>query len=111
MKILLLLDVIMLESLILCKSCFRGAFMFLKPSLSAVSVIYELPFSTSVWITYIVAVTILAVVFMLTWTVHHNISLSAEHCITWGDTIMDALAIVCQQGYLFSYICNILSDI
>jgi hypothetical protein len=80
--------------------CFRGAFMFLKPSLSEVSVIYELPFDTSVWVTYTISVVILTVVLMLTRRVyqHVNPSASSDSHIGWGDSIMDSLAIVCQQG-------------
>ncbi|GFG36576.1 hypothetical protein Cfor_06084, partial [Coptotermes formosanus] len=78
----------------------RGAFMFLKPSLSEVSVIYELPFNTSVWITYAVAVAILTVMLVITQRVYKRVDISSSSAslIGWGDTIMDSLAIVCQQG-------------
>ncbi|KAJ9598629.1 hypothetical protein L9F63_010683 [Diploptera punctata] len=79
---------------------FRGSFMFLKPSLSAVSIIYELPFSTSIWITYIVTIVILAMVLMLTRRVHHHMSKSTQRPVTWGETIVDVLAIVFQQDAL-----------
>lgn len=74
--------------------------MFLKPSLSEVSVIYELPFDTSVWITYSVSVAILTLVLMFTRRVyqHVNPSASSDSQIGWGDSIMDSLAVVCQQG-------------
>lgn len=74
--------------------------MFLKPSLSSVSVIYELPFSTSVWITYTITVAILTAVLMLTRRMYQcvNPSSSSDYSVGWGDSIMDSLAIVCQQG-------------
>lgn len=80
--------------------CFRGAFMFLKPSLSSVSVIYKLPFSTSVWITYTVSVAILTAVLMLTRRLYQRVNpcSSSDYSVGWGDSIMDSLAIVCQQG-------------
>lgn len=80
--------------------CFRGAFMFLKPSLSSVSVIYVLPFSTSVWIIYILSVAILTAVLMFTRRMHQHVnpSSSLDYSVGWGDTIMDSLAILCQQG-------------
>jgi hypothetical protein len=74
--------------------------MFLKPSLSRVSVIYELPFSTSVWVTYGVTVAILTVVLVFTRRVYRRVDTSSTSgsSVGWGDTIMDSLAIVCQQG-------------
>jgi hypothetical protein len=79
--------------------CYRGAFMFLKPSLSKVSVIYELAFSTSVWVAYAVIVAILTVVLIITRRVHKRMDTSSsESSVGWADTIMDSLAIVCQQG-------------
>jgi hypothetical protein len=75
--------------------------MFLKPSLSEVSVIYELPFDTSVWITYTVSVAILTVALMFTRQMYQRVNPSASPSnshIGWGDAIMDSLAIVCQQG-------------
>lgn len=73
--------------------------MFLKPSLSSVSVIYELPFSTSVWITYTITVAILTAVLMLTRRIYQRVNpSSSDSSVGWGDSIMDSLAIVCQQG-------------
>jgi len=75
--------------------------MFLKPSLSKVSVIYELPFSTSVWATYAVTVAILTIVLVITRRVYQHAdtsSSSSGSSVGWGDSIMDSLAIVCQQG-------------
>jgi hypothetical protein len=73
--------------------------MFLKPSLSKVSVIYELPFSTSVWVTYGVTVAILTVVLVFTRRVYRRVVMSSSgSSVGWGDSIMDSLAIVCQQG-------------
>lgn len=73
--------------------------MFLKPSLSSVSVIYELPFSTSVWITYTITVAILTAVLMLTRRIYQRVNPSSlDYSVGWGDSVMDSLAIVCQQG-------------
>jgi hypothetical protein len=73
--------------------------MFLKPLLSEVSVIYELPFDTSVWITYTVTVAILTIVLVFTRRVHQRVDASSSGpAIGWSDSIMDSLAIVCQQG-------------
>jgi hypothetical protein len=38
--------------------CYRGTFLFLKPSLSDVSNIYTLPFSRAVWVTYLVTMVV-----------------------------------------------------
>jgi hypothetical protein len=74
--------------------------MFLKPSLSKVSVIYELPFSTSVWVAYAVTGAILTVVLVITQRVYQRVDTSSlsGSSVGWGDSIMDSLAIVCQQG-------------
>jgi hypothetical protein len=74
--------------------------MFLKPSLSEVSVIYELPFDTSVWITYSVSVAILTAMLMFTRRVHERVNpfSSSDSAVGWSDSIMDSLAVVCQQG-------------
>jgi len=75
--------------------------MFLKPSLSKVSVLYELPFSTSVWVAYAaVTMAILTVVLVVTQRVYQCVdtSSSSDSYVGWGDRIMDSLAIACQQG-------------
>jgi hypothetical protein len=73
--------------------------MFLKPSLSTVSVIYELAFSTSVWVAYAVTVAILTVVLFITRRIYKRVDTSSsDFSVGWEDTIMDSLAIVCQQG-------------
>jgi len=74
--------------------------MFLKPSLSEVSVLYKLPFSTSVWVAYAVTVAILTVVLVITRRVYQRVDMSSSSgsSVGWGDSIMDSLAIVCQQG-------------
>jgi len=74
--------------------------MFLKPSLSEVSVIYELAFSTSVWVAYAVTVAILTIVLFITRRIYKRVdtSSSSDSSVGWEDTIMDSLAIVCQQG-------------
>jgi hypothetical protein len=84
--------------------------MFLKPSLSSISVIYELPFSTPVWIAYTISVAILTAVLMLTRRIYQRVnpSSSSDYPVGWADSIMDSFAIVCQQGdsvyiYIFFY--------
>ena len=73
--------------------------MFLKPSLSRVSVIYELAFSTSVWVAYAVTVAILTIVLFITRRIYKRVDTSSsDSSVGWGDSIMDSLAIVCQQG-------------
>jgi hypothetical protein len=78
----------------------RGAFMFLKPSLSEVSIIYELPFSTSVWACYILTVAFLTVVLAFVQRVERHVRplSSPDHPILWSDAVLDTVGIVCQQG-------------
>jgi hypothetical protein len=75
--------------------------MFLKPSLSEVSIIYELPFSTSVWATYILTVAFLTVVLVIVQRIEKNVwplTVPPDHPISWSDAVLDAVGIVCQQG-------------
>jgi hypothetical protein len=74
--------------------------MFLKPSLSEVSIIYELPFSTSVWATYTLTLAFLTVVlFFAQHTEKHITPLTPpDRQILWSDAVLDTVGIVCQQG-------------
>lgn len=74
--------------------------MFLKPSLSEVSIIYELPFSTSVWACYILTVAFLTVVLAFVQRVERHVRplSSPDHPILWSDAVLDTVGIVCQQG-------------
>jgi hypothetical protein len=79
----------------------RGAFMFLKPSLSEVSVIYELPFSTSVWVTYTLTVVFLTVVLDIVQHIEKNflpLPAPPDNTISWSDALLNTVGIVCQQG-------------
>ncbi|KDR16068.1 hypothetical protein L798_10080 [Zootermopsis nevadensis] len=78
---------------------FRGAFMFLKPSLSEVSIIYYLPFSKTVWITFTLIVVILTVGQELSNRLHRNVNKSESNEPTeWSEAILNSIGIVCEQG-------------
>ncbi|XP_069702766.1 glutamate [NMDA] receptor subunit 1-like [Periplaneta americana] len=74
--------------------------MFLKPSLSEVSIIYELPFSKSVWITYTLTVALLTVVLVFNRHVQKRTrpNKSQGRPLLWTDAVLDTIGIVCQQG-------------
>jgi hypothetical protein len=75
--------------------------MFLKPSLSEVSVIYELPFSASVWATYILTVAFLTVVLHIVQRIEKNLwtlSRPPDNPVSWSDALLNTVGIVCQQG-------------
>lgn len=75
--------------------------MFLKPSLSEVSIIYELPFSTSVWATYTLSVAFLTLVLDIVQRIEKNIwplSVPHDYPISWSDALLNTVGIVCQQG-------------
>jgi hypothetical protein len=71
--------------------------MFLKPSLSEVSIIYTLPFKRSVWIAYIGVMTILTVAMFVTHRVEHQMNPSNPR-LTFGDAVFNSLALMCQEG-------------
>lgn len=78
---------------------FRGAFMFLKPSLSEVSIIYYLPFSKTVWITFTLIVVILTFGQELSNRLHRNVNKSESNEPTeWSEAILNSIGIVCEQG-------------
>lgn len=84
--------------------CFRGNFMFLKPSLSEMSIIYTLPFSRTVWITYALIVAVLTVALVISMRTEQNISPSQHyHPLRWSDAALSSLGIVCQQGKSLTY--------
>jgi hypothetical protein len=71
--------------------------MFLKPSLSEVSIIYTLPFKRSVWIAYIAVMAILTVAMFVTHRMEHQMNPSAPR-LTFGDAVLNSLALMCQEG-------------
>ncbi|PSN55586.1 Ionotropic receptor [Blattella germanica] len=81
---------------------YKGAFIFLKPSLSEVSIIYELPFSISVWVTF--SVTMAALTIFLVYVqrtenhIHSKRKNEVDESLNWSDAVLDTIGIVCQQG-------------
>jgi hypothetical protein len=71
--------------------------MFLKPSLSEVSIIYTLPFKRSVWIAYIAVMAILTVAMFVTHRMEHQVNPSTPR-LTFGDAVLNSLALMCQEG-------------
>jgi hypothetical protein len=73
--------------------------MFLKPSLSEVSNIYALPFSKTVWITFMLIVGILTFGQELSNRLHRKVNNSnADEPIEWSEAILNSIGIVCEQG-------------
>jgi hypothetical protein len=76
---------------------YRGQFMFLKPSLSEVSIIYTLPFKSSVWVAYIVVMAILTVAMFITHRMEHQIN-PLQPALPFGDAVLNSIALMCQEG-------------
>lgn len=73
--------------------------MFLKPSLSEMSIIYTLPFSRTVWITYALIVAVLTIALVISIRTEQAISPSEHyHPVRWSDAALNSVGIVCQQG-------------
>jgi hypothetical protein len=73
--------------------------MFLKPSLSEMSIIYTLPFSRTVWITYASIVAVLTVALVISTRTEQIIAPSENyHPASWSDAALNSVGIVCQQG-------------
>jgi hypothetical protein len=73
--------------------------MFLKPSLSEVSVIYTLPFSRTVWISYALLVAILTIALVFAVRAEQRLRPSEKHRpVRWSGAALNSLGIVCQQG-------------
>ncbi|PSN36611.1 Ionotropic receptor 75d [Blattella germanica] len=78
---------------------FRGAFMFLKPSLSEVSIIYTLPFSNSVWATFVATVIILTVGLEFSQRLFKKVNPSeSNHRSEWSEAVVNSIGIICEQG-------------
>jgi hypothetical protein len=87
--------------------CYRGNFMFLKPSLSEMSIIYTLPFSRSVWITYALIVAVLTVALVISIRTEQSMTPSEHyHPVRWSDAALNSVGIVCQQGMSLVYYLN-----
>jgi hypothetical protein len=75
--------------------------MFLKPSLSEVSVIYTLPFSRTVWISYALLVATLTIGLVFAVRTERRLQPSERHHpVRWSGAALNSLGIVCQQGNL-----------
>jgi hypothetical protein len=73
--------------------------MFLKPSLSEMSIIYTLPFSRTVWITYALIVVILTIALVVSMRTEQTLRPSEhDQPVRWSDAALNSLGIVCQQG-------------
>jgi hypothetical protein len=77
----------------------RLSFKFLQPALSEVTNIYTLPFSRSVWATYVAAAAVLTVAWYATARLERwaNPKRTGPP-VAFVDTAMNSLAIVCSEG-------------
>ena len=71
--------------------------MFLKPSLSEVSIIYTLPFNRSVWVAYVALVAILTVAMIVMHRMQHRLD-PTQPSLPFGDAVFTSLALICQEG-------------
>jgi hypothetical protein len=79
--------------------CCRGAFLFLKPSLSDVSNIYTLPFSRAVWVTYLVTMIVFSCTLHITQRTESGIYDSeGTRPLSMSDSVLTAVGIACQEG-------------
>jgi hypothetical protein len=75
------------------------SFKFLQPALSEVTNIYTLPFSRSVWATYMAAAAVLTVAWYATARLERWANPTrTEPPVAFVDTAMNSLAIVCSEG-------------
>jgi hypothetical protein len=73
--------------------------MFLKPSLSEVSVIYTLPFSRTVWVSYALLVATLTIALVFAVRIEQRLQQSEkQRPVGWSGAALNSLGIVCQQG-------------
>ena len=75
--------------------------MFLKPSLSEVSIIYTLPFKLSVWVAYFALVAILTAAMFVTHRMQHQMDPS-QPSLPFGDAVLTSVALMCQEGKPFN---------
>jgi hypothetical protein len=79
--------------------CYRGAFLFLKPSLSDISNIYTLPFSRAVWVTYLVTTAVFCCALHVVQRTEGAIGDSAAtRPLSLSDSVLTVIGIVCQEG-------------
>ena len=71
--------------------------MFLKPSLSDISIIYTLPFKKTVWIAYIVLVTIMTVALYISQRFEHYVD-PTKPSVLFADAALNSIALICQEG-------------
>jgi hypothetical protein len=77
----------------------------LKPSLSEVSIIYTLPFSRSVWVTYTITGAILSVALYATQKLERWVNPSRTGLpLLFGDIALNSLAIMCAEGKIIENI-------
>jgi len=86
--------------------CYRGTFLFLKPSLSDVSNIYTLPFSSAVWLTYFLTTAVLCCALHVVQRKEGNIGDSAPtQPMSLSDSVLNVIGIVCQEGLSYTFCC------
>jgi hypothetical protein len=79
--------------------CYRGTFLFLKPSLSDVSNIYTLPFSRAVWVTDLVTMVVFSYALYITQRTESGIGDSkGTRPLSLIDSFFTTIGIVCQEG-------------
>jgi len=77
----------------------RLSFKFLQPALSEVTNIYTLPFSSSVWATYMAVAAVLTVAWYATARLESWVNpTGTDPPVAFMDTAMSSLAIVCSEG-------------
>jgi hypothetical protein len=85
--------------------CYRGAFLFLKPSLSDVSNIYTLPFSRAVWVTYLVTVVVFSYALYITQRTESGIDDSkGARPLSLSDSFFTTIGIICQEGLFYDVV-------
>lgn len=91
--------------------CYRGTFLFLKPSLSDISNIYTLPFSRAVWVTYIVTIAVLCCALHVAQRTEGAIGDSAAtRPLSVSDSVLTVIGVVCQEGLSYIFGCIFWGD-
>ncbi|KAJ9593927.1 hypothetical protein L9F63_014641 [Diploptera punctata] len=82
---------------------YEGGFFFLKPTLSDVSIIYTLPFSNGVWITYAIAVFIISLALYLSMKVEGKINTNRNgyESLTYGEVLLLAIALFVKKVRIY----------
>jgi hypothetical protein len=79
--------------------CYRGTFLFLKPSLSDVSNIYTLPFCRAVWVKYLVSMVVFSYALFVTQRTESGIDDSeGTRPLSLTDSFFTTIGIICQEG-------------